>query len=98
MEAAVRAGTSWGFYCQGYGSGYKDRMDWRKPRESDYESLSGYQTLPINWGINTKIKDDFFKALAEITGSNIEWYLTIKYCLTLNAERHLPNDFTLLLK
>ncbi|MHB1355697.1 MAG: hypothetical protein ACYCZF_06945 [Anaerolineae bacterium] len=70
MEAAVSEGCSWGFYCQGYGSHYRDRMDWTThPRETRYEDLSGYQTVPVNWGINTPDKRAFFKRLAEITGS-----------------------------
>ena len=69
MEAAVEEGCSWGFYCQGYGSGYRDRMDWTlRERETRYEDLSGYQTVPVNWGINTPIKKRFFDRLREITG------------------------------
>ena len=70
MEAAVAEGCSWGFYCQGYGSRYRDRMDWTThPREEHYEDLSGYQTVPVNWGINTPIKRAFFRRLAEITAA-----------------------------
>jgi hypothetical protein len=70
MEAAVEEGASWGFYCQGYGSGYADRSDWKaRPREDRYEDLSGFQTVPVNWGINTPTKRRFFDRLAEITGS-----------------------------
>lgn len=69
LEAAVEAGCSWGFYCQGYGSAYKDLMDWTTHgREPSYEDLSGYQTLPVNWGINTPIKKAFFDKVLEITG------------------------------
>jgi hypothetical protein len=71
MEAAVAEGCSWGFYCQGYGSNYKDRMDWKtRDRETSYAELSGYQTLPVNWSINTEIKRHFFAKAAEITGMN----------------------------
>ena len=70
MEAAVREGCSWGFYCQGYGSGYKS---WGpQPRETEYEALSGFQTPPINWGINTPVKRAFFDRLREITGGGPE--------------------------
>jgi hypothetical protein len=69
LEAAVAEGASWGFYCQGYGSVYQDRMNWKtQDRETDYEKLSGYQTLPVNWGINTPIKQAFFDRVLEITG------------------------------
>jgi hypothetical protein len=70
LETAVEAGCSWGFYAQGYGSGKdQDRnIDWAaRPRETGFESLSGYQTLPVNWGINTPEKRAFFNKLKEIT-------------------------------
>lgn len=70
LEAAVREGCSWGFYCQGYGSHYRDRMDWTtRPRESRHKDLSGFQTVPVNWGINTENKRAFFRRIAEITAA-----------------------------
>jgi len=69
MEAAAEEYCSWGFYCQGYGSNYQDRMNWKEHgREDSFEELSGYQTVPVNWGINTPIKKVFFDRLEEITG------------------------------
>jgi hypothetical protein len=69
MEAAVDEYVSWGFYCQGYGCHYRDRMDWTTHgRERRYEDLSGFQTVPVNWSINTPIKRAFFERLSEITG------------------------------
>ncbi len=70
MEAAVAEHCSWGFHCQGFGSGFNDGlMDWTvRGRESIYEELSGFQTPPINWGINTECKRAFFGRLKEITG------------------------------
>ncbi len=69
MEAALSQYCSWGFYCQGYGSGYEDRVDWTdRGREKKYEELSGFQTLPVNWGINTPAKRAFFDRLGEMTG------------------------------
>jgi hypothetical protein len=66
--AAVDSYASWGLYSQGYGSGYKDRMDWSAhEREREVSQLSGYQTLPVNWGINTPDKAMFFQAVREIT-------------------------------
>lgn len=68
LEAAVAEGCSWGFYCQGYGSDYRDRMDWKeRPRETEFDDLSGFQTVPVNWGINTPRKRAFFERLKEIT-------------------------------
>ena len=70
LEVAAEEYASWGFYHQGYGSGYKDaRADWSgQPREERFEDLSGYQTLPINWSINDPYKAAFFQRLREITG------------------------------
>jgi hypothetical protein len=70
MRAAVAEGASWGFYCQGYGSDYQDRMNWKEHgREDRYEDLSGFQTLPVNWGINTERKRSFFRAVADVTNT-----------------------------
>ncbi len=69
LEAAVAEGCSWGFYCQGYGSAYRDRMDWTtRGREARYADLSGFQTVPVNWSINDPVKRAFFERLAAITG------------------------------
>ncbi len=68
LTAAVAEYASWGYYSQGYGSGYVDRTDWREhERETNYAELSGYQTLPVNWGINTPEKRAFFDAVQAIT-------------------------------
>ncbi len=69
MDAAIAEYASWGFYCQGYGSDYRDRMNWKiQPREKTYDELSGFQTVPVNWSINTPIKKRFFDHLLEVTG------------------------------
>ena len=69
LEAAVDEYASWGFYCQGYGSVYQDRTNWKEhDREERFEDLSGYQTPPVNWGINTPLKRAFFDCLKQITG------------------------------
>lgn len=72
LEAAVDEYASWGFYIQGFGAGGWDhgRYEWpQHERETDYEHLSGYQTVPVNWGINTGLKRAFFYRLAELTQS-----------------------------
>jgi hypothetical protein len=65
--------VSWGYYSQGRnGEGHRSHdiyADWSEPRESDYASLSGFQTPPINWTINTPRKRAFFGRVAQITGS-----------------------------
>ncbi len=70
LEAAVDEYASWGFYIQGFGAGGWDhgRYEWpQHERETEYEHLSGYQTVPVNWGINTGLKRAFFYRLAELT-------------------------------
>jgi hypothetical protein len=68
LEAAIDEYASWGFYHQGYGSHYKDLMDWTtRPRETHYEQLTGFQTVPVNWGINDPWKQAFFTRLKSIT-------------------------------
>ncbi|MBN1250174.1 MAG: hypothetical protein JXC32_21095 [Anaerolineae bacterium] len=72
LEAAVDEYASWGFYIQGYGCGGWDhgRYEWTQHgRETTYEALTGYQTVPVNWSINTGLKRAFFYRLAEITQS-----------------------------
>ena len=72
LEMAWPAYVSWGYYDQGFGSGWKgDR--WvpyhTAPRERALEALSGFQTPPVNWGINTPHKRAFFERIAQITGN-----------------------------
>ena len=38
-----------------------------EPGKSDY--VEGYQCRPVNWGINTERKKQFFAMVKEITGS-----------------------------
>jgi hypothetical protein len=70
LDIAVDEGASWGFYSQGFGSEYRDfRWDWSlHPREINFEHLSGYQTPPVNWSINTDFKKMFFNRVRTITG------------------------------
>ncbi len=72
LEAAIDEYASWGLYIQGYGCGGWDhgRYEWpQHPRETTYEHLTGFQTVPVNWSLNTGLKRSFFYRLAEITGS-----------------------------
>ncbi|MBN1138899.1 MAG: hypothetical protein JXM73_20105 [Anaerolineae bacterium] len=63
--------VSWGYYDQG-NNGESRRhdiyADSSAPREFDYAALSGFQTPPVNWTINTGRKRAFFERVAEITG------------------------------
>lgn len=74
LEVAWRRGVSWGYFDQGYGGeaawAGDAYVDYRaKPREDTYDALSGFQTPPVNWGINTEHKRAFFERVAEITGA-----------------------------
>ena len=53
FTAAVRAGASWGFF------------DYRMKGEG---FVDGYQSVPVDWGINSPRKKAFFAKLKEITG------------------------------
>jgi len=73
LEAAWRNGVSWGYFDQGFGGpaawvgdAYVDYRS--RSRETRYEELSGFQTPPVNWTINTDLKRAFFTRVAEITG------------------------------
>jgi hypothetical protein len=71
LDAAFEVYTSWGNYDQGFGSGWWGDIwvDYRaQERETNYEELSGFQTPPVNWTINTDLKRAFFGRVAEITG------------------------------
>jgi hypothetical protein len=73
LEAAWRNGVSWGYFDQGFGGpaawAGDAYVDYRsRPRESRYRDLSGFQTPPVNWTINTDLKRAFFTRVAEITG------------------------------
>ncbi len=52
--AAVSEHASWGFF------------DYRRKGESFDE---GFQSVPVNWGISSDRKRQFFKLVEEITGS-----------------------------
>ncbi len=72
LDAAVACGTSWGYYDQGFGSSWWGDIwvDYRKQeRETRYADLSGFQTPPVNWTINTALKRRFFGRVAELTGA-----------------------------
>lgn len=73
LDTAWRLHVSWGYYDQGFGSEwggdvYQDFRD--TAREARYEELSGFQTPPVNWTINTPHKRAFFQRVAQVTGSS----------------------------
>lgn len=53
---SVKSNTGWGYF------------DFRLPEERHDYNL-GFQSIPVNWQISSDRKWDFFKLLAEITGS-----------------------------
>jgi hypothetical protein len=42
-------------------------LDFRFPGETDY--VEGYQSVPVDWGVNSTRKKAFFNKVAEITGN-----------------------------
>jgi hypothetical protein len=71
LDVSIDEGVSWGYYDQGFGCRQKQpKIDWTQhERETEYEALSGFQTVPVNWAINTPHKRAFFDRVAEVTGS-----------------------------
>jgi hypothetical protein len=55
FTSAIKSYASWGFF------------DYRMKDES---FTDGYQSIPVDWGINSKRKKGFFNLLKEITGKN----------------------------
>lgn len=74
LDVSAELGVSWGYYDQGYGCGMRHgKVDWQlKEREARFEDLSGYQTLPINWGINTDDKRAFFERVKILVAGKAE--------------------------
>ncbi|MBM3499751.1 MAG: hypothetical protein FJX74_13910 [Armatimonadetes bacterium] len=61
MRECVRRHVSWGYFTQGSG-----RIENRQRVDEPY--VTGYQTPPVNWAINTEEKQRFFGELRAITG------------------------------
>jgi hypothetical protein len=55
FNIAIDKYISWGFF------------DYRKKEDPDLSK--GYQTIPVDWGINSKAKEDFFNKVGEVTGT-----------------------------
>ena len=60
MKECVKRHVSWGYFTQGTG-----KIEDRKRADEPYDT--GYQTPPVNWGINTEEKQRFFEELEAIT-------------------------------
>lgn len=54
FTTSIKTYVSWGY------------LDFRFPGETDYEK--GYQSVPVDWGINSERKKGFFNLVKEITG------------------------------
>jgi hypothetical protein len=54
FTVSIKNYVSWGYF------------DFRFPKEMEY--TEGYQSIPVDWGINSKRKKDFFNKVKEITG------------------------------
>ena len=60
FTSALSAYASWGYFDPGDGAGGKSEF-------GNY--YDGYQNIPVNWGLNTDRKREFFALLSEITGT-----------------------------
>jgi hypothetical protein len=73
LDAAWRNGASWGYYDQGWEGQADDPYVWYEPlprwNDGPIETLTGFQTPPVNWTLNTPFKRAFFNRVAEITGA-----------------------------
>ncbi len=56
FTTSIKSYVSWGY------------LDFRFPGETNFEE--GYQSVPVDWGINSKRKKGFFKLVSQITGIN----------------------------
>ena len=59
FEAALSRHASWGYFDPGAGAPAAGAS-------GDY--VNGYQLVPVNWGINTERKQQFFALLKSVTG------------------------------
>ncbi|HSV86127.1 MAG TPA: hypothetical protein VLH85_06100 [Levilinea sp.] len=74
LDASWQNYVSWGYYDQGFNGEARQHDIWIDDsafhlRENRLENLSGFQTPPINWTINTARKRAFFERVAEVTGN-----------------------------
>ncbi len=60
MIAALKAGVSWGFFD------FRKRGETLAPGDSTFKE--GYQSIPVDWGIHSQRKKDFFRLLSKISG------------------------------
>jgi len=58
FTTSIKNYVSWGYF------------DFRFPGETDFHE--GYQSVPVDWGINSERKKAFFNKVKEITGGNPE--------------------------
>jgi hypothetical protein len=76
MDAAWQNGASWGYYDQGFEGQADDPYVHYAPRPrkntGPLSALNGFQTPPVNWGINTPFKRAFFDRVAEVTGAELD--------------------------
>ena len=59
MLSAFKAKASWGFFD------FRKRGETLKPGDQTFQE--GYQSIPVDWGINSQRKKEFFELLSKIT-------------------------------
>lgn len=60
MLSALKAGASWGYFD------FRQRGETLSADKQDFKE--GYQSIPVDWGINSQRKKEFFELLSKITG------------------------------
>jgi hypothetical protein len=72
LEASWTNYVSWGYYDQGWAGQGPDPYEPYAPRpryvDRRFEELTGFQTPPVNWSINSPYKKHFFARVKEVTG------------------------------
>lgn len=61
MISALKARTSWGYFD------FRKRGETLRPGDNSFQE--GYQSIPVDWGINSPRKKQFFKLLSKITNN-----------------------------
>ncbi|WP_420112023.1 hypothetical protein [Pseudactinotalea sp.] len=55
MRAALRAGISWGYFDPG------SETTWPEPKSTPGDYENGFQNVPVNWGLSSERKRQFFQ-------------------------------------
>lgn len=60
MKAALAARVSWGYFDPG------SVTTWPQPQSTPGDYRSGFQSVPVNWGVSSETKRQFFETLRSV--------------------------------